>query len=285
MNQDCIRTHNIKKPIDDSAEIKWGSHFPSLGSMVRYEKLNQIILDTVDFLTNELRVSKSELKILLSSKDADLFNALQDSLQNEITVELDSKPLNYYRHKLGIEGVFGRNFNIAIKNKETGIFADVGNIIVVEDKEKKLGVELALGVTTILKELNNLSHIMDNYPIKISDDLENFDEISSRKLEDSIVVATTLFREGLRPFGSDNRNRILKTYLKSMLYHKLNLGLTDEDLLEKMENFEIKYYKLSSKEECFSKLIVEYLATYLNEIKFKQNLSKEDLKILNLLNH
>jgi hypothetical protein len=70
-----------------------------------------------------------------------------------------------------------------------------------------------------------------------------------------------------------------------MLYHKLNLGLTDEDLLEKMENFEIKYYKLSSKEECFSKLIVEYLATYLNEIKFKQNLSKEDLKILNLLNH
>lgn len=283
MQQDCIRTHNTKKSIDDTNLIKWGSHFPSIGAMVKYDQLEKIVADSLIFLSNSLSIPTNEIKLLISSQDKDLLEASQAVCEKEITLEIDTKPLAYYRHKLGIEGVRGRNFNLAIKNQSTGLYSDVGNIIVIENEEEKLGVELALGVTTILKELKNLDHIMDSYPFS-SKKQESIDEVASRKLEDSIVVATTLFREGLRPFGSGNRNRILKTYLKSMLYQKLVLGLNRQQLQDKMQDFETKYFEDKDNQNMVSNLITEYLTAYANEIKYKKHLSKDDLLILNLIN-
>ena len=57
----------------------------------------------------------------------------------------------------------GRNFNYAIKKGD--ILYDIGNLIIIENKEGKLGVELALGTSTILKSFFSLSHVNSVNPV------------------------------------------------------------------------------------------------------------------------
>ncbi|HCP09045.1 MAG TPA: hypothetical protein DIT25_04600 [Candidatus Moranbacteria bacterium] len=256
MRQNCLRTRNADKLLEDSFALGWGSYFTSLGAIAPAERLKETCVDTFNFFKKQLNISPENILIRINSSDDDLVEACRENLNDE-NLEFDKEKEEYYKHKIGVEGISGRSFNIALRNSDGKGFADVGNIILLSNNKKILGVELALGSSTILKELYGLDHVLDCSPVI---GLENIDNNLRRKFEDAIITSVVLFNEGLRPFGKHNRNRILKQYLKALAYFKMKSGIDFEKLSEIITGFEKREFPDS--EDRLSGLIIEIIKTY-----------------------
>ena len=279
MVQDCIRTQNSKKFFDDDYLPKWGSSFTSLGTISPAERLVDVSNEAREFLAQSLNVAQENIAIRVNSGDEDLSKAAAEAFSGSVR-EVDTQPEKYYRHQIGVEGVWGRNFNIALRNANGEGFADVGNIILIENAERKLGVELALGATTILKQVYNVDHVNDFYPIT---GLEGLDPKLGRKLEDAIITSSILLREGLAPNASDNRGRILRTYMRAILYLQERAGLSPEQVQTIAEQFEHRQFKTASPEA--AEKISDYIAQYRKDLLAPGGAkTPEDKVILSVLN-
>lgn len=273
MRQNCIRTRNADKLLDDNYFPSWGSYFPSIGAITPPERLEGACNESFDFFEKKLGISPENILIRINSSDTDLMDACKQRYE-ESDLEIDSMKNGYYQHKIGIEGVRGRSFNIALRNPNGKGFTDIGNIIFFEDTEKQLGVEIALGSTTILKQLYGLDHVQDCTPV-IGLNIKN--ETIKRKFEDAIITATALYREGLRPFGQHNRNRILKQYVRSLSYFRAKSEISIEDLIKIILNFEKREFPESS--EQIASIIAEFVKSFENELLTKKDLTDDEKKI------
>lgn len=278
MHQDCLRTRNAKKLLDDDYFPNWGSYFSSIGALSAPERLRETCDETFNFLEKKLLIKPENILIRVSSMDSDLIDAVKPN--NQDRMEIDSRKSKYYRHKIGMQGVEGRNFNIALKNPNSDGFSDIGNVIILENNQKQLGIEIALGTSTILKQLYGLDHVQDCTPVIGLKDVEN--QTIRRKFEDAIITSTVLYREGLRPFGQHNRNRILKQYIKSLSYFRAKLGIDIGQLQQIISNFEGGEFQ-SSTEDSSAGTIVEFVRAFENELLIKKNLTDDDKKIIKSL--
>lgn len=234
MCQDCLRVRNANKLLDDNYCPNLGSYFTSLGALASPERLNNTCFETFVFFEKVLGIDKSNIMIRVSSADEDLLDACGQYYGSD-NLEIDTKDPSYYSHRIGMEGIHGRSFNIALQDNNLNGFSDVGNIIVLENDEKKIGVEIALGATTILKQLYDLDHVQDCNPVIGLEKIKN--ESIRRKFEDAIATSVVLYNEGLRPFGKCNRNRILKKYVLSLGYFMTKSGMSFEDLEKVISDF------------------------------------------------
>jgi len=273
MRQNCLRTRNADRLLDDDYFPNWGSYFPSIGAITPPERLNEACNETFDFFEKKLAIFPENLLIRISSVDMDLIDACKQRYGGR-NLEIDSRKPEYYRHNIGMDGVRGRNFNIALRNPNAEGFADIGNIILLEDAQKQLGVEIALGSTTILKQLYGLEHVQDCTPV-IGLNMEN--ETIGRKFEDAIITGVVLYREGLRPFGQNNRNRILKQYVRSLSYFRAKSGINIENLFQIVSNFEKREFPESTDQ--VAGVVMEFVKAYENELLVKKNLTDDDKKI------
>ena len=273
MRQNCLRTRNADKLLDDDYFPSWGSYFPSIGAITPPERLQEACDETFDLFEKQLAISPENLLIRISSADTDLIDACKQRYGGD-NLEIDSRKPEYYRHNIGMEGVRGRNFNIALRNPNGEGFADIGNIILLEDAQKQLGVEIALGSTTILKQLYGLDHVQDCTPV-IGLNTEN--ETIRRKFEDAIITSAVLYREGLRPFGQNNRNRILKQYVRSLSYFRAKSGISIENLSQIVSNFEKREFPESTDQ--VAGVVIEFVKAFENELLVKKNLTDDDKKI------
>ncbi len=278
MRQNCLRTRNADKLLEDDYSPNWGSYFPSIGAITPPDRLNEVCGETFNFFEKKLNVSSENLLIRISSSDEDLITACREYYGDE-KFEVDGQKPEYYKHKIGMDGVKGRSFNVALRNPNGEGFTDVGNIILLEDDIKKLGVEIALGSTTILKQLHSLNHVQDCTPVEGLALLD--DEVIRRKFEDAIITSTVLYREGLRPFGQNNRNRILKQYIRSLSYFRGKSGINMETLAQIMVDFEKREFPDTT--DVVSNIIIEFIQSFENELILKKDLTSEDSKIKDAL--
>jgi len=277
MRQDCVRTRNADRLLDDSYFPNWGSYFPSIGAITPPKRLNETCEETFDFFEKKLGISPENFLIRINSKDVDLMDVCKKHYK-DANLEVDTRKLDYYRHKLGMEGVWGRNFNIALRDSNRDSFSDIGNIILIESAERQLGVEIALGSTTILKQLHGLDHVQDCTPVA---GLNLESEAIKRKFEDSIITSTVLYREGLRPFGQHNRSRILKQYVRSLSYFRAKSKLGIGSLSQIISGFEKREFPEST--ERIYDIIVESVKAYENELFSKKDLTDDEKKIKDAL--
>jgi hypothetical protein len=145
-------------------------------------------------------------------------------------------PLVYYRHKFGLNNIFGRNFNIALKHYETGIPADIGNVIIIQNEQNPVGIEIALGTSTILKQIHGLTHILDSHPLMGTEIINN--KSTRLKLEDCIITSLHLYYQGLEPSNKHITNRLMKKYVDiiGLILKNEKIPITYfENLLEKYE--------------------------------------------------
>lgn len=278
MVQDCIRTQNAKRMFDDEYLPRWGSSFTSLGSVVPADRLTEVSRDTANFFASALSISFNDIAIRVNSRDADLVEAGKIAFPGS-THEIDTQPDKYYRHQIGVEGVWGRNFNLALRNANGEGFSDVGNIIVIEQTDRKLGIELALGAETILKQVYNVEHVSDFYPVT---GLESIDPRIGRKLEDALITSSILLREGLVPSASDNRGRILRTYMRSVLYLQQRAGLTEDRLRTIAQQFECRQFKTERADA--TEILFAYIDQYRKELQSPGGVkTPEDKVVLSVL--
>jgi hypothetical protein len=282
MSQDCIRTKNVDKLFDDEYVPRWGSYFRSIGALAPAEKTTNTFNELMLYLQEELGLSIENILFRINSEDEDLMQLLED--QPSQNIELNSKPESYYRHKIGIDGIRGRNFNIALLNEKNGSFNDIGNFILLENETQALAVETAIGISTTVKQIEQLDSVMECNPVPFLDSL-NLEERFSKKIQDAITVSSILYQEGLRPLGSGNKNRILQKYVKALSYLRFKTNISLDQVQDLIDSFKATNELLISGKEreglTDSELIKEYLKSYEEEIKFKSNLSKIDQKILN----
>lgn len=278
INQNCIRTQNVNNLFNDDVASRWGSSFASLGAISPEVRLNEVCHEAFRFLEDIQGIKKEDIRIRVSSQDQDLMSACTGHFSPD-NIEVDTHQPPYYRHKIGVDDVWGRNFNIALRNASGEGFSDVGNIILIENAEKKLGVEVALGASTILKQVYNLEHVNDCYPVT---GLPNMDPKVSRKLEDAIIVSTILEREGLEPSSTGNRERILRTYVRSLSYFRSRANITLEELSKVIYDFETRQFKES--ETNVSGKIVGYVRHYEEELLAGSPKTPEDKIIKEALN-
>ena len=279
MRQDCLRTRNVEKLLDDNFFPNWGSYFSSIGALSAPNRLKEVCDEVSDFLEKKLLIAPENILIRISSTDGDLLDAVRGRY-GESRMEIDSRKIEYYRHKIGIESIGGRNFNIALRNPDTEGFADIGNIIILESGEKRLGIEIALGTSTILKQLHGLDHVQDCTPVIGLEAIEN--QTIRRKFEDAIITSVVLYREGLRPFGQNNRNRILKKYVRSLSYFRGKTGMDTVQLQQIISDFESREFQ-SQTEGLYAETIIEFVKAFENELFVKKELTDDEKKILESL--
>lgn len=144
-------------------------------------------------------------------------------------------------------GIYGRNFNIAIKNPNDGVYKDIGNIIVIEDSRTKYGVEAAFGESNTISKINGLKNSIQADYISY---FINTNDNKKIKLADCVSVVTHLIHEGMKPGSKDTPRRVLREYIKAMLYwsekNKINIDVL-KDIIKEYEffeyNFNTKYIK------------------------------------------
>lgn len=273
MRQDCIRTKNLDKLLDDNFLPVWGSYFPNMGAITPPECASDGCNEAFDFFEKKLEISPDNILIRINSTDQDLLDICHRRYKN-VNLEIDSKKFDYYRHKLGIEGFGGRNCNIALRNSDGEGFSDVANLIIIENNGRPVGLEISIGVTTILKELHGLDHVQDGVPVG---GLRSVDEKFRRKFEDAIVTSSVLFHEGLRPLGQHNRNRILKKYVQALSYFRAKCGIQIDDLRKIVIEFEEREFP--GMDERVSAVLVDFMTAFENELSHKKDLTPDQYKI------
>ncbi|MFC1632578.1 hypothetical protein ACFL1U_00335 [Patescibacteria group bacterium] len=274
MHQDCLRTHNVDRLLDDEYQSQWGSYFPSIGTLASPERLNEAVGEVFELLEEQIKISSENILVRISSADSDLLEACRQNC-SEDSLEIDSRAPYYYRHEIGIKEIQGRSFNIALKDPEGDDYSDIGNIILLESNKETLGIETALGVTTILKQLHGLDHVQDCNPVSELNGVEN--EIIRRKFEDAIITGTVLYGEGLRPFGQHNRNRILKKYMRALSYFRARSGLDVENIRQGIKGFEDREHL--GKTGGVAEAMVEYIKAYERDLLINKVLTKDENKI------
>ena len=223
--QNAVRTRNIKNMLADDFNPKWGSYFTNIDTVCPYVKKEEALELALDFFYNKARIAPEDLLLRVNSQDRELFSLVQKS--GHPMVEIDAHPEKYYRHTVGIDGIYGENFNFAVCHKLTGEYGDVGNFIIFRDKNNgaPLFLEVGFGDTVIMQPKYGLKHIMDCYPFMPHPALDN-----NYKFKDCIITSQAIMREGLMPSSRDEQSKILYKYLRGIYYFAERADLKTAEL-------------------------------------------------------
>jgi hypothetical protein len=234
MVQNCIRTHNIGSLFELDEPQEYGSFFTGLGALITTKKTELLFQATSEFLAARLGIESDDTFISVRGDDKDLLTAAENN--GHYAIKPDVMEPSYYRHEYGLEGVYGRNTSYWVRNKTTGEYEDIGNVISVEGQEGSLGAEFAFGDTTLVKQLLGLSHVTDAYDLRLVDtDAPHNLRI---RFEDSVITSMALLAEGLKPGAHSNQARILRTYMKGISLFRRMLDLDLQELGDKLISYE-----------------------------------------------
>lgn len=234
--QDCLRTQNNHRMQEEDSYPKWSSFFCSIGAISPYKERHRISQALCEFVKQLGLNSQECLRINISSQDADLVEMLKKQGMTEF-LQFDTQAQPYYRHKFGIDGVSGRNCNLAISH-DGQAFMDIGNLIVIEDQDAPLAVEAAFGLETIVTRLHGLDS-----SIFALDAVGHFTEFSAETLYiiDAVIACVAIMSLDIKPIA-DNRGRVLRRYLQGMNSLRLKNEISIDAITEIARMFELNHY-------------------------------------------
>lgn len=232
--QNCIRTHNVGCLFELDVPQEYGSFFTGLGALTTAKQTELLFQATSEFLAARLGIESDDTFISVRGDDQDLLSAAEKN--GHYAVKPDVMEPSYYRHEYGLEGVYGRNTSYWVRNKTTGEYEDIGNVIAIEGQDGSLGAEFAFGDTTLVKQLSGLSHVTDAYDLRLveSDAPHNL----RIRFEDSVITSMALLAEGLKPGAQNNQTRILRTYMKGVSLFRRLLDVDLQELGDKLNSYE-----------------------------------------------
>lgn len=245
--QRAIRTRTLKRIMVPEV-LEWSSYFDALCAITNYNNLEMIIYDAITFLKEYLEVDFTQLVIKISSRDVDMLKAI-NNLNLNVMIELDLLPIEKYNHKYGLDnfGIYGRNFNIALRRENSELSDDIGNIVVIESPEKKYGVEFAVGSNAILMRKKNIFSSIEASSIA---DIITFDNLGKYKFADCVSVVSHLAYENVELIKNDRSKIYLyHKYLKALKEWSDKLNINDEELINIIEKYIVLEYQFYDEEK------------------------------------
>ena len=241
IKQKAIRTQSLKNIYDTDCVTEFSSFFDALCVLTNYEKLDDLVKDSFSFFTEYLGVKPEDIMLRINSSDRDLIVATSD-VSSKIKREFDTRPLKYYQHKYGLDqqGIYGRNLNFAFREKKSGEYKDVGNIIVIESQNKKYATELALGVQPTVMRMHDIPTSLQASYIA---DVIDINSVKKLKYAECLVAVANLQRENvINMKGKRYPIYLYKRYLKALKFWQEQLGIGKAELIKTIEQYlEMEY--------------------------------------------
>ncbi|MGH3866606.1 MAG: hypothetical protein ACRDQ4_10805 [Pseudonocardiaceae bacterium] len=242
--QPSLRTHNAGSLLRPGFSFEWGGLFTDLALLAPIETMVPLMDHTLSFFLDALGFAPGDLRLRVSTVDADLLQLCR-STGRPIELEIDTHASSYYRHRIGMKDVVGRNFNFALRRPRSDEYRDVGNFIVFEDAERDhTFLEVGFGDTTILRAWYNLDHVLDCFPFP---SLGIVSLADGRLLEDTVAVSVALWREGLRPSSRDSSSMLLAKYVRALYHVSDGVGLSLTGLEKVIAHYEGAAYQGSAR--------------------------------------
>ena len=202
--QPAIRLRNLAYWLEHGQMSGFGCYFTAFGTLSPPERIADVHLESASLLIDGLGVDPARVLLRSSSADADLRRAAASC---DLPVEIDGCAPARYRHAFGIDGVTGRNTNLAIITDAGPV--DVANVIIIERAGRPMAVETAYGVNMVLAQRERLAH-----PVLASVGAAALSRgVTSLIALDALGTAIGLLGEGLRPVAR-GRGGKLRMFLK-----------------------------------------------------------------------
>ena len=188
----------------------FGCYFIAFGTLVPPNDLALACHVAKNFFVDKLSVDPGRLAFRVSSEDKDLVE-LCASIRVEL--EVDGYDQKLYRHQFGVQGLAGRNINVALRVR--GELRDVGNLIAIERDGRLIGAELAFGVNCIIARRDELAHPVDASSGAL---LRNYG-FPQLIAADAAGSAVALALDGLRPVAR-GRGGNFRSFLRILADHE-----------------------------------------------------------------
>ena len=232
--QRAIRTQPLKvMTVNQTSE--WSSYFDATGLLVPQNLGEKLVYDVLFFLINKLNLSKDDIMIRINCNDTDLMGIVKN-VSDMCNVEMNTREEKYYKHRYGLDeyGIYGRNFNIALKDKKACEYKDIGNIIIIENQNKKFGIECAIGINALLMRMEGLKTSIEASSIS---DIVKLKSPTQYKFADCLSVVSHLAYENVEGLKKRNPIYLYRKYLKYLEYWSEELNLKREDVIAMIKNY------------------------------------------------
>lgn len=232
--QRAIRTQPLKvMTVNQTSE--WSSYFDATGLLVPQNLGEKLVYDVLFFLINKLNLSKDDIMIRINCNDTDLMRIVKN-VSDMCNVEMNTREEKYYKHRYGLDeyGIYGRNFNIALKDKKACEYKDIGNIIIIENQNKKFGIECAIGLNALLMRMEGLKTSIEASSIS---DIVKLKSPTQHKFADCLSVVSHLAYENIEGLKKRNPIYLYRKYLKYLEYWSEELNLKREDVIAMIKNY------------------------------------------------
>lgn len=232
--QRAIRTQPLKvMTVNQTSE--WSSYFDATGLLVPQNLGEKLVYDVLFFLINKLNLSKDDIMIRINCNDTDLMRIVKN-VSDMCNVEMNTREEKYYKHRYGLDeyGIYGRNFNIALKDKKACEYKDIGNIIIIENQNKKFGIECAIGLNALLMRMEGLKTSIEASSIS---DIVKLKSPPQHKFADCLSVVSHLAYENVEGLKKRNPIYLYRKYLKYLEYWSEELNLKREDVIAMIKNY------------------------------------------------
>lgn len=232
--QRAIRTQPLKvMTVNQTSE--WSSYFDATGLLVPQNLGEKLVYDVLFFLINKLNLSKDDIMIRINCNDTDLMGIVKN-VSDMCNVEMNTREEKYYKHRYGLDeyGIYGRNFNIALKDKKACEYKDIGNIIIIENQNKKFGIECAIGLNALLMRMEGLKTSIEAFSIS---DIVKLKSPPQHKFADCLSVVSHLAYENVEGLKKRNPIYLYRKYLKYLEYWSEELNLKREDVIAMIKNY------------------------------------------------
>ncbi|WP_168386395.1 hypothetical protein [Erwinia amylovora] len=233
--QKCLRTQNSKL-LSNGEYPKWSSLFESVGAICSIDYQQEIVSSTLDFAKKLKSLKGIEYRFNISSSDIDL-QRLLISCDKNVPLHFDSQPKSYYCHVFGMENVSGRNCNLAV-SIDGREFNDIGNLIIIEHFSKKIALESAFGIETIVTRINGLDSSILALPPCM--DVE-YPDSHMLLFIDALVSCIAILSMKIKPVAT-NRGRVLRRYLQGLSYLRIHTNTSLDEMENLAERFERKFF-------------------------------------------
>lgn len=211
MTQRCLRNRNLKEYYINTHGLIWTSCFDAFGLLVPFNQLSLVIEDLCLFMSEQLNVEKSQLRLSIHENDNWLFGIIKKTKIN-YPVTLSSENLSRFRHQYGIDGISGVNINFEIKNKFQTFIPFANFNILIDERGNYIGAEFGMGLGSFIYGLYHLSSRLEATFANYMQGLVK-DQMIADKVKDALSVMTHMCRENVWPGGKGQRD-ICKRYFK-----------------------------------------------------------------------
>lgn len=214
--QPCLRTQNATSIYDFETTPKFGSYFSMAGVLSPAGRLPDIYHEALSLLTEELGVAKKDIVVHIASDHEEISTCAREG-PYEIKIETDQ--IGYYKWNYGIEGVLGEGLTIALLNKRSQEFEEIGNIVLIKNSGKAIATEWGFGLETTTSRLLSLPHPVFASPVIRFIEKDVLSTPLGVRLGDSLVAISALLANGTDLNSSNQKvTRVLEKYKRGIAY-------------------------------------------------------------------